>query len=187
MKFKRLYNTDEHRQEVKDALQTGKMWLILRAFFFPKMARTFLIRVIIVILTAWCFFKFICLPLVIQGESMLPTYPSSGFMFCWAPTYWFRSPRRGDIVIMRYGRGAMLLKRVIALPGDIVAFKDGRLILNGKEVAEPYIKGPSDWSRLERTVERNLSYLAGDNRSVPMQQHVFGEMHKRYLKGAPLW
>ena len=61
MKFKRLYNTDEHRQEVKDALQTGKIWLILRAFFFPRPARAFLLRVIIVILTAWCFFKFICI------------------------------------------------------------------------------------------------------------------------------
>ena len=71
MKFKRLYNTEEHRQEVKEALQTGRMGLILRAFFFPKMARAFLVRVLIVILTAWCFFKFICMPLVIQGESML--------------------------------------------------------------------------------------------------------------------
>ena len=187
MKFKRLYNTEEHRQEVKEALQTGRMGLILRAFFFPKMARAFLVRVLIVILSAWCFFKFICMPLVIQGESMLPTYPSRGFMFCWAPSYWFRSPQRGDIVIMRYGRSTMLLKRVIALPGDTVAFKDGRLILNGKPAAEPYIKGPSDWNLPERTVERNHYYLAGDNRSVPMEAHVFGEMHKRYLKGAPLW
>ena len=37
MKFKRLYNTEEHRQEVKDALKTGSMLLILRAFFFPKL------------------------------------------------------------------------------------------------------------------------------------------------------
>ena len=35
MKFKRLYNTEEHRREVKDALKNGSMLLILRAFFFP--------------------------------------------------------------------------------------------------------------------------------------------------------
>ena len=183
--MKRLYNTDEHRKEVKDALNTGSMWLILRAFFFPKMARAFLIRVLIVILTAWVFFKFICMPLVIQGESMKPTYPSSGFMFGWAPAYWFKTPRRGDIVIMKYGRGAMLLKRVIGLPGDRIAFKNGRLIRNGEAVDEPYILGPSDWELPERTVERNHYYLVGDNRSVPMEAHVFGEMHKRYLQGAP--
>ncbi len=185
--MKRLYNTDEHRKEVKEALNTGSLWLILRAFFFPKMARAFLLRVLMVILSSWLFFKFICLPLVIQGESMLPTYPARGFMFCWAPAYWFKSPQRGDIVIMWYGRGVMLLKRVIALPGDTVAFHNGKLIRNGKTVDEPYIKGPSNWNLPERTVERNCYYLVGDNRSVPMERHVFGEMHKRYLKGAPLW
>ena len=187
MKIKRLYNTEEHRQEVKDALNTGSLWIILRAFFFPKMARAFLLRVLIVILTAWVFFKFICMPLVIQGESMLPTYPSRGFMFCWAPAYWFKAPRRGDVVIMKYGKGAMLLKRVVALPGDTVAFQNGKLILNRKAVDEPYIKGPSSWNLPERTVERNHYYLVGDNRSVPMELHVFGEMHKRYLQGAPAW
>ena len=82
----------------------------------------------------WIFFKWICIPLVIQGKSMLPTYSERGFMFCWAPAYWFKSPQRGDIVIMRYGRGVMLLKRVIALPGDTVAFHNGKLIRNGKTV-----------------------------------------------------
>lgn len=187
MKFKRLYNTEEHRQEVKEALKTESIWLILRAFFFPKMARAFLFRVIIVILTAWCFFKFICMPLVIHGESMLPTYPARGFTFCWKPAYWFRPPRRGDVVIMKYGRGVMLLKRVVALPGDTVAFRNGKLLLNGKETDEPYLKGPSDWNLPERTVDRNHYYLVGDNRSMPMETHVFGEMHKRYLAGAPLW
>ena len=186
--MKRLYNTEEHRQEVKEALNTGSTWLILRAFLFPKMARAFLFRTGILILTAWCFFKFICLPLVIKGESMLPTYPARGFIFCWTPAYWFKSPQRGDVVIMKYGKGVMLLKRVIALPGDTVAFRGGKLIRNGKAVDEPYvIYGPSRWELPERTVERNHYYLAGDNRAVPMEMHVFGEMHKRYLAGAPLW
>lgn len=185
--MKRLYNTPEHRREVKDALNDGRLWLILRAFFFPKMARRFLIRVFAVILTAWVFFKFVCLPLVIQGRSMLPTYPERGFMFCWAPAYWFKTPKRGDVVIMRYGDGAMLLKRVVALPGDRVAFRHGKLIRNGQEVDEPYVKKPSDWNLPERTVEKDHYYLVGDNRSMPLELQVFGSMHKRYLAGAPAW
>lgn len=187
MKFRRLYNTEEHRAEVKEALQDGRMWLILRAFFFPKPARAFLFRVLAVILCAWVFFKFVCMPLVIQGGSMLPTYPERGFMFCWAPAYWFRAPRRGDVVIMRYGKGAMLLKRIIGLPGDRVEFKNGELILNGRTTGEPYIKGPSDWNLPERTVSPDHYYLVGDNRSIPIDRQVFGEMHKRYLAGAPAW
>ena len=185
--MKRLYNTEEHRQEVKDALKDGRFWLIMRAFFFPKLARHFLLRVLIVILTAWCFFKFICMPLVIKGGSMLPTYPERGFLFCWTPAYWFSCPERGDVVVMKYGRGVMLLKRIVALEGDTVEFRNGTLFVNGKEVSEPYVKKKSDWNLPERKVQKNHFYLVGDNRSVPMDQHVFGEMHKRYLAGAPLW
>ncbi len=186
MKY-RLYNTEEHRQEVKEALHTGRLAQILCAFFFPKLARTFLIRLLVVILAAWVFFRFICMPQVIRGGSMLPTYPERGFLFCWTPAYWFKTPKRGDVVIMKYGPKTMILKRVIALAGDRVAFKDGRLLVNGEVVPEPYIKGPSNWNLPERTVSPDHYYLAGDNRSVPMERHIFGEMHKRYLAGAPSW
>ena len=185
--MKRLYNTPEQKQEIKEALDTGSMILILRAFFFPKLARTFLIRLTLVIVTAWVFFRFICIPLVIRGGSMLPTYPEHGFVFCWCPAYWFSSPKRGDIVVMKYGKGVMILKRVVALEGDRVSFTNGVLILNGKPVTEPYIKGPSSWNLPERTVQRGHLYLVGDNRSIPIETHIFGEMHKRYLAGTPLW
>ena len=81
----------------------------------------------------------------------------------------------------------MILKRLIAKEGDTVEFRNGKLILNGREQEEPYIKGPSDWNLPPRTVEKDHYYLVGDNRSVPMQRHIFGQMHKRYLQGAPLW
>jgi signal peptidase I len=47
-----------------------------------------------------------------------------------------RLPERGDIVIVTPpGRDEDYIKRVIGLPGDTVAVRRGRLILNGKPVA----------------------------------------------------
>ena len=60
-------------------------------------------------------------------------------------------------------------------------------MLNGKPMTEPYVNGPSKWNLPERTVQRDHLYLVGDNRSIPIETHIFGEMHKRYLTGAPLW
>ena len=124
----KLIDHEAHKKEVKEALETGSFCLLLRAFFFPKMVRSFFIRFLIVVVAAWVFFKFICLPLVVMGGSMLPTYAERGFNFCWKPAYWFSEPERGDV-----------------------------------------------------------DYLVGDNRAVPMQRHIFGQMHKRYLQGVPVW
>ena len=133
--MKRLYNTPEHKEEVKAALQDGRLFVILTALFFPKAAKKFIIRVLCVALGAFLIFKFILLPLVIRGGSMNPTYPERGFIFCFAPAKYLFKPERGDVVIMRYGKGVMLLKRVIGLPGDRIAFRKGVLYLTQQNPA----------------------------------------------------
>ena len=184
----KLIDHEAHKKEVKEALETGSFCLLLRAFFFPKMVRSFFIRFLIVVVAAWVFFKFICLPLVVMGGSMLQTYVERGFNFCWKPAYWFSEPERGDFVVMKYcSDKVMILKRLIAKEGDTVEFRNGKLLLNGKELDEPYIQGPCDWNLPPRTVEKDHYYLVGDNRAVLMQRHIFGQMHKRYLQGVPVW
>lgn len=179
---------NEHKNEVMDAVRTGDSDAIIKAFLFPRIARKFILRLLIVIAVAYIFFGFICLPMYIKGASMSPTYPDRGIMFCWTPSSWFGSPKRGDVVIMKYGeKGVMILKRVVALEGDTVEFRDGALYVNGKPVSEPYVKGKSDWNLPERTVEKGFIYVVGDNRSMPMEAHVFGQIRLKYLKGVPLW
>ena len=120
---------------------------------------------------------------------MRPTYPSHGFMFCWKPAYWFKPPRRGDVVIMRYvGNRLMILKRLVALPGDTVEFRDGVLLVNGSEPDAPWAKAtPCDWNLPPRTVTENHFYVVGDNRRMSMEEHVFGQIEAKRLLGAPLW
>lgn len=44
-----------------------------------------------------------------------------------------RLPERGDLVVFKHPKtGETLIKRVVALPGDMVEIADGRLILNGE-------------------------------------------------------
>ena len=159
----------------------------LKHFFRPNFNRCFFIRLTLLALFAYLIFGFIAIPAFIKGPSMEPTYNRIGFNFCWRPRFWFSSPQRGDIVIIRYTRHTLYLKRVIALAGDRVAFRDGKLYLNGRYKPEPYVKKGGHWNLPERRVAPGNIYVVGDNRSMPMSQHKFGQVLIKRLYGAPLW
>ncbi len=156
-------------------------------FVIPTMNRCFFIRLGILATVAYLFFGFIAVPAFVKGPSMEPTYKRIGFNFCWRPTYWFSSPKRGDVVIIRYTTKTLYLKRVVALAGDRVAFRAGKLYVNGNYVKEPYVKNFSDWTLPEKTVSPGKIYVVGDNRSMPIYKHKFGQVLIKRLHGAPVW
>ena len=117
-----------------------KIWQLIKNFFMPEFNRAFFIRLGITVVAAVIVFKFLLVPCVISGASMEPTVHSSGFTFCWRGSYWFKQPRRGDIVIIKYDNNIYFLKRIVGLPGETVSFRNGKLFIDGKELDEPYVK-----------------------------------------------
>ena len=85
------------------------------------------------------------------------------------------------------GSKVMLLKRVIALEGEQVEFRDGKLFVDGREIREPYISYPYRWNLSARQVEKDCIYVVGDNRSMPIESHHLGQASKRRIMGVPLW
>ena len=156
-------------------------------FFMPELTRGFLIRLSVVAVSAAVVFYFLLIPCVISGESMEPTYKRVGFTFCWRGKYWFSEPQKGDVVIIRYSGKTYYLKRIVALPGDVVAFRRGILYVNGKPQKEPYVRFGSDWDLRPRKVDAGHYYVVGDNRSMPLEQHRFGQVAAGRVKGVPLW
>jgi signal peptidase I len=160
----------------------------MRAFLFPTLTPAFVLRVLAVAAATYLFFGFVCTPFVIRGKSMEPTYRDGGFNVLWKPAYWFSSPSRGDVVAVRLaGDRVVYLKRVVALTGDLVTFQDGTLKVNGRAVDEPYVQGPCGWNLPEREVEQGQVYVVGDNRSMPIEEHDFGQTSVRRVVGSPLW
>jgi len=72
---------------------------------------------------------------LIPSASMLPRLMPGDYLLVekWPFAVRHRGPRRGEIVVFRIGTQTYA-KRVIALPGDRVALRGGRLILNVREV-----------------------------------------------------
>jgi signal peptidase I len=119
---------------------------------------------------------------------MAPTYMDGGFNFCFKLRYIFSKPERGDIVAIRLaGERVMLLKRVVALEGDVVEFRNGDLFVNEEKIDEVYARYPSDWNLAPRTVNEGHIYVVGDNRSVSINIHRFGQTPVDRVVGGPLW
>jgi signal peptidase I len=160
----------------------------LRAFLLPSITPGFVLRALSVAAATYIFFGLVCTPFLIRGKSMEPTYWDGGFNFIWKPKYWFSEPSRGDVVAVRLaGDRVVYLKRIVALAGDKVEFREGTLMVNGSPLDEPYVQGPCTWNLPEREVEGGQVYVVGDNRAMPMEGHDFGQTSSRRLVGGPLW
>ncbi len=160
----------------------------IREFLFPTFNRKFLIRVLVVAACAYLFFAYICLPFRIHGRSMEPTYRDGGVNFCWRPHYLFSEPKRFDVVAVRLaGKRVMLLKRVVALAGETIEFRDGKILVDGEEITEEYVVYPCDWNLPPREVKKNRVYVVGDNRDIEIGRHDFGQTPISRIIGGPLW
>ena len=146
-----------------------------------------LTRVAVLILLSLVVFNFVLWPIKVDGISMLPTYHEGNVNFINRLAFLFRPPHRGDIVSIRYaGKHRMLLKRVIGLPGETVAFHDGHLVINGQPMEEPYVKYQCDWEIPAEQVGPGEYYVVGDNRSMPDAGHVKGRATRDRIMGKVL-
>lgn len=157
-------------------------------FLFPRIDARYLLRLLTVAALAFLFFRFVCIPLRIRGGSMEPTYRDGGVNLGFLWSYAGREPRRYDVVMVRLaGRRVMYLKRVVAFPGEEVAFVEGRLLVDGEPLEEPYVERPCHWNLEPLRVDEGHVYVVGDNRSMPADNHVFGQIARERVAGRPLW
>lgn len=100
----------------------------------------------------------------IHGTSMNPTLKEKEIVL----TIRTSELKRGDIIAFHHNN-AIMIKRVIALPGDTIDIQtDGTVFLNNKELKEDYIKEKSMGIpdiELPYTVKRDTYFVMGDNRA----------------------
>lgn len=77
----------------------------------------------------------------------------------------------------------MLLKRVVALAGETVEFREGGLYVSGILIEEPYVRHRSDWQLPPRRVSPGHVYVVGDNRGTDINRHQFGEVNMNRIVG----
>jgi signal peptidase I len=139
-------------------------------------------------------FKILLVHVRVSGISMLPTCPDQSVYWVNRLAYVWHEPRRGDVVAIRFIQTddsisrlepphVMLLKRIIGLPGETVAFVNGHVLINGKILDESYEAFDCDWNCAPVTLGPGQYYVVGDNRSMPPEDHTRGPYDRSRIVG----
>ncbi|MBU5677033.1 signal peptidase I [Alkaliphilus sp. MSJ-5] len=113
-------------------------------------------------------------PTIVKNYSMSPTLQENDFLIINRFLYKRSAPKRGDIVVFQSnlktdnGKDKLLIKRVIAVPGDEMIIKEGQVYVNGTMLEEDYIPETYTEGDIDIIVPENKVFVMGDNRGNSM-------------------
>jgi signal peptidase I len=98
------------------------------------------------------------------------------------------APQRGQVVVFNppTGEGDALIKRVIAMPGDMVELRDDRVFVNGQLLDESYVNGqPTSCNNACTPIrlDADAYFLMGDNRPSSLDSRSFGPVRAERIIG----
>ncbi len=121
---------------------------------------------------------------VVFGQSMEPNLSAHQRLIIDKISYRFRPPQRDDIVVLKIpSMDELLVKRIVALPGEKVAIQNGTVYINDLPLPEPFLDDHSNQS-MEPIILGPLDYFVlGDNRGNSNDSRVFGPIKRDYILG----
>ncbi|MGH9600453.1 MAG: signal peptidase I [Terracidiphilus sp.] len=169
---------------------------------------------------------FVMQPFLIPSESMEQTLLKGDFLLCNKQVLAspgpigrfilpYRNVRRGDIVVFHHPNPPLLIKRVVAIPGDRLRIRNGRVFVDGAALSQPYAfftpasrAAPAnfpariytnpevdpDWWRQMQSLTQNGEltippgeyFVLGDNRNDSDDSRFWGFVPRQAILATPL-
>lgn len=179
---------------------------------FWQSVREILIILVIAVLVAILIQSFFIKAFIIPSSSMSPTLQIGDRVMVDRVTYYFRKPRRGDVIVFRYPPTAPqatnttnplywpfeqigetlhithrtssspFVKRVIATEGETMEIKKGQIFIDGQPIKEDY-KVPDTYDMPPTKIPKGRLFCMGDNRPNSRDSRYWGTVPIRSVIG----
>ncbi len=127
---------------------------------------------------------------IVPSVSMVPSIQPGDRLFVERITHRFKGIERGEVIVFEPPEQSQLeddlIKRVIALPGDEVEIKDGKLYINDNPQDEPYLAEEMSYTFEKTIVPEEKIFVLGDNRNRSFDSHAWGFVDFESVKGKAL-
>ena len=123
--------------------------------------------------------SFIATPVRVDGDSMNKTFKNGDILIL----YKLSEIKRFDVIVLHEEKdNEKIIKRIIGMPGDTVAIKDGEIYINDEKIDDEYAYGmTSDYDRI--TLKSDEYFILGDNRLISKDSRYFGPVKEKEIKG----
>lgn len=147
----------------------------------------FFLEIIEIVVFSISIFLFLYLlviqPHKIKGSSMEPNFHDGQYLLTDKISYRFNEPQAGDVVVFKAPPDYRdeYIKRIIAVPGEQISIKNGKVFKNGNIFEEEYL--PNDiYTNAGKfaeegealTVPTQSFFVMGDNREHSLDSRNFG-------------
>ncbi len=121
---------------------------------------------------------------IVYGQSMEPNLHPNQRLIVDKLSYRLHPPQRDDIVVVDLPEMEdMLVKRIVALPGETVAVQRGVVSVNGQKIAEPYPHDMTAYDMAPLTLGPLAYFVMGDNRGNSNDSRAFGPIIRDEIVG----
>lgn len=129
-------------------------------------------------------FRFVVGLTPVSGNSMCNTLQDGDYVLY---TRMVSEVKRGDIVSLSLPSGEYYVKRVVAVAGDTVDIRDGKVFINGTEENASYVLGETIGENAAVvypcTIEEGQVFVLGDNRPESVDSRYYGSFNVNQVTG----